>query len=169
MTEKYTSEFKAKVALEAVTDGPSAYEAIADKYGVSVDEVKEWASKLQSDATKVFGENEPENVTISTHNESFIESVEFGVTKDDLNYHKLIFWSSFTIGIIIIFAVSLVYFAQFSLWDAQKETSYNSPNAEVHTLHAQQQHELNTFGVVDIENGIYRIPIDSAISKIAID
>jgi hypothetical protein len=31
------------------------------------------------------------------------------------------------------------------------------------------QQQLESFGVVDLENGIYRIPIDSAINQMAAD
>lgn len=180
MSEKYSSEFKAKVALDAVSQGRTVIEKVAQKHGVSEEEVISWATQLQQEAANIFGAPagkaaveddvpDAENVTITTGNKVFQLAVDRGVTKDDINYNKLIFWSAFGTSLVVIFVIGLVYFTQYSLFEAQREASSNSRYSEVGELHASQQEKLNSFGVVDLENGVYRIPIDSAISRMAID
>ncbi len=88
---------------------------------------------------------------------------------DNLNYGKLIFWSTLGASLVIIFVIGLVYFSQYSLFEAQKEASSRVTYSDFGALMAEQKQELNSFGVVDLEEGIYRIPIDSAISRIATD
>ncbi|MEX0719378.1 MAG: hypothetical protein WD059_01840 [Balneolaceae bacterium] len=180
MSDNYSSEFKAKVALDAVSQGRAVIEKVAQKYDVPEEEVIAWASQLQADAAKVFGATEEagfvgeeapkaENVTITSDNPVFSFAVDRGVTKDDINYSQLIFWSSFGVTLLIVFIVGLVYFTQYSLFEAQREVSSQSHFSEVVELRSNQEQDLNSFGVVDLENGIYRIPIDSAINKMAID
>jgi transposase-like protein len=176
MSEKYSSEFKAKVALEAVAQGRSVIEKIAQKHDVSEEDVIEWAAQLQDEASQIFttetaqaDEAVTEDVDITTENEEFAGAVEHGVMSDTLNYNKLIFWSTLGTALVIIFVIGLVYFSQYSLFEVQKQVSAQSGYSEVKELKAEQDQELNSFGVVDLEEGIYRIPIDSAISRIATD
>lgn len=177
MSEKYSSEFKAKVALEAVSQGRSVIQSIAEKHGISEEEVIAWASQLNEDASRLFGsETEAtddgsviEDVDITTDDEEFAAAVSHGVMSDNLNYGKLIFWSTLGASLVIIFVIGLVYFSQYSLFEAQKEASARVTYSDFSALMAEQEEELNSFGVVDLEEGTYRIPIDSAISRIAID
>lgn len=180
MAEKYSSEFKAKVALEVVSENRAVITKVAQKYDVPEEKVKEWTDKLYNDASHIFDDEQAEefahgedfaseNVYISTDDARFHHDVDYGATKDDLNYKKIIFWSSFIVGLVIIMAIGLVYFAQFSLFDAQQKVSSISPASTSVELREKQNKKLNSYGVIDLENGIYKIPIDSAISKIAID
>lgn len=177
MAEKYSSEFKAKVALEAVAQGRSVIEKVAEKHNVSEDQVIAWAAQLHEEAAKIFGaetaveadDSLVEDVDITTEDEEFAYAVGHGVMSDTLNYKKLIFWSTLGTSLVIIFVIGLVYFSQYSLFEAQKQVSSQSSVSDYSELKAQQEQELNSFGVVDLEEGIYRIPIDSAISRIATD
>lgn len=182
MADKHSSEFKAKVALDAITQGRAVIEKIAQKYDVSEEEVRAWTAKMYNEAESIFGEETEfsptghedsdfiaEDVYLSTDSEKFNYDVEYGVTKDDLNYKQLIFWSSLIVGLVIIMSVGLVYFAEFSLFDTQQRVSGASPASVAQELKTEQMQELNSFGVVDLEEGLYRIPIDSAINRIAID
>ncbi|MDR9417894.1 transposase [Gracilimonas sp.] len=177
MSDKYSSEFKAKVALEAVTQGRSVIKETAEKYDVTEDEVIAWAAQLHEDASKIFtagaepvaDDSEGEDVDLATDDSEFAAAVEHGVMSDTLNYKKLIFWSTLGTSLVIIFVIGLVYFSQYSLFEAQKEASSRVTYSDFSELVAEQEQELNSFGVVDLEDGIYRIPIDSAINKIATD
>lgn len=177
MSEKYSSEFKAKVALEAVSQSRSVIQKIAEKHDLSEEEVISWAAQLNEDAASLFGAetapvddgSEVEDVDITTEDEEFAAAVSHGVMSDNLNYGKLIFWSTLGASLVIIFVIGLVYFSQYSLFEAQKEASSRVTYSDFSALMAEQEQELNSFGVVDLEEGIYRIPIDSAISRIAID
>lgn len=177
MSKQYSSEFKAKVALEAVAQSRSVIQNIAEKHNVSEEEVIAWASQLNEEAAKLFGAetvqtvdtSEVEDVDITTEDEEFSAAVSHGVMSDNLNYGKLIFWSTLGTSLVIIFVIGLVYFSQYSLFEAQKEASSRVTYSDYGALVAEQKQELNSYGVVDLEEGIYRIPIDSAISRIAID
>ncbi|HET8864369.1 MAG TPA: transposase [Gracilimonas sp.] len=177
MSEKYSSEFKAKVALEAVSQSRSVIQKIAEKHDISEEEVISWAAQLNEDAASLFGAEtthvddggEVEDVDITTNDEEFAAAVSHGVMSDNLNYGKLIFWSTLGASLVIIFVIGLVYFSQYSLFEAQKEASSRVTYSDFSALVAEQKQELNSFGVVDLEEGIYRIPIDSAINRIAIE
>lgn len=176
MSDTFSSEFKAKIALEAVSKDRSAIKEIAEKYDVTEDQVLNWVAKLQNDAPQIFAaessvaeEALTEDVEISTDDEEFASAVNHGVMSDELNYSKLIFWSTLGTALVVIFVVGLIYFSQYSLFETQKKVSAQSTYSEVKELKAKQNQELNSFGVVDLEEGLYRIPIDSAISRIAID
>lgn len=175
MSDKYSSEFKAKVALEAVSQGRSVIEKVAEKHGVSEEQVIAWASQLHEDASRIFSaeaayeEPEAEDVEISTEDEEFAVAVSHGVMSDELNYNKLIFWSTLGTALVVIFVIGLVYFSQYSLFETQREVSNQSVYSEIKDLKAEQDQQLNSFGVVDLEEGRYRIPIDSAINRIATD
>jgi len=177
MSDKYSSEFKAKVALEAVSQSRSVVQKIAEKHDVTEEEVISWAAQLNDEAANIFGteavhkadDNETEDVDIETEDEEFAYAVSHGVMSDTLNYGKLIFWSTLGTSLVIIFVIGLVYFSQYSLFEAQKEASSRITYSDYSALIAEQDQELNSFGVIDLEEGVYRIPIDSAISRIAVD
>ncbi|MTI88922.1 MAG: hypothetical protein FH748_13255 [Balneolaceae bacterium] len=178
MSDNYSSDFKAKVALDAVSQGRSVIAEVAEKYDVTEEEVISWASTYHEEGATVFAgeqahhghsDSEVEDVDITTEDNEFAHAVEHGVMDDDLNYKKLIFWSTLGTALVIIFVIGLVYFSQYSIFESQQEASLNSEYIEVQELNAAQTEKLNSFGVVDGEEGIYRIPIDSAIKRIAVD
>ncbi len=125
--------------------------------------------KEAEEAAMVNDEGSVEDVDLSTEDDELASGVSHGVMSDNLNYSKLIFWSTIGTLLVIIFVISMVFFSQYSLFEAQKEASLRVTYSDFSELRAEQEQELNSFGVVDLEEGIYRIPIDSAISKIAID
>lgn len=182
MSDKYSSDFKAKVALAAVASSREVIQEIAEKYNVSEEEIIEWASQLNKNAAAVLSTEVPEakeeshshhaapegeDVEIALDDEDTIFSIGSGVMSDEMNYSKLIFWSSFGTALVVIFVISLVYFSQYSLFEAQQEVSAESIYYDISELEREQTEILNSYGVVDPEQGIYRIPIDSAINKIA--
>ena len=150
MSSKHSAEFKAKVALEAVSEENKIYSAIATKYDLSSDEVSAWVSELKSNAI-------------------FIEAVSHGVENENLDYSKLFFWSGLGIATVVVLIVGLIFFSQFAFSNAQNNASNSSTYLEITKLNADQTEHLNSFGVVDLEAGVYRIPIEEAINKVAID
>jgi len=173
MSDKHSSEFKIKVAKEAASESQKVIQSIASKYEVTEEEVLRWASKYSDQDTELAStysdQGSVEDVDISTEDDELVSGISQGVMSDNLNYNKLIFWSTVGTSLVIIFVIAMVFFSQFSLFEAQKEASLRVTYSDFTDLRAEQEQELNSFGVVDLEEGIYRIPIDSAISKIAID
>ena len=68
---------------------------------------------------------------------------------------------------VVIIIVALIQFAQASVFNAQNEASINSGDSKIKELKAKDKETLNTYGVVDLEKGVYRIPIEQAITNIA--
>lgn len=181
MSSKHNAEFKAKVALEAVSEENKVHSELAKKYDVSTEEISLWSSELRKNATTIFGGSPSsaghshdssstiEDVSLESDDPIFIESVNHGVEQENLDYNKIFVWSGVGVALVIVFVVALIFFAQYSLSNAQKNALNSSTYLEITKLKADQTEKLNSFGVVDLEAGVYRIPIDEAINKIAID
>lgn len=170
MSSTHSAEFKAKVALEAVSN-PEGIAEIAGKYDLSEDQVNEWMQELKLQASNVF-ESKPGEVSdyeIQSDDETFIHSLSFGAQDDQFNYRKLFFWSGLGIATVVVFVVSLIFFAQYSFDNAQKNASVTSSYYEITQLTEDAEAHLSSYGVVDLEEGVYRIPIDEAINKLAVD
>lgn len=109
------------------------------------------------------------DVSIKSEDDSFAHAVSHGVQDDSLNYKILFFWSGLGIVTVTFVVVALIYFAQWSVLEAQRNVSNTTSYLEITKLKADQEAELNSYGVVDLEKGVYHIPIDKAIDKIAVD
>ncbi|GAB5409637.1 MAG: hypothetical protein BalsKO_20020 [Balneolaceae bacterium] len=180
MSSKHSAEFKAKVALEAVSEENILHSEIAKKYGVSESDVSLWSSELKGKASKIFDANTSEDdshstsstiedVSLQSDDPIFIESVNHGVEAENLDYNKIFMWSGLGVILVIVFVVALIFFAQFSFSNAQKNALNSSTYLEITKLKADQNEHINSFGVVDMEAGVYRIPIEEAIKKVATD
>jgi len=178
--KKYDPEFKAKVALDASAKSKKVLAELSDKYGVSESEIISWARELNTEAASIFNEpgqpehphDEPESEEVIVEvpeDEAFLRAVEYGGMFDDLNYGKLGFWTTLGTAVVIALVVFIIQFFDYSSLQKQQNVALENPYIEIQQLTEQGNETLNTFGVVDLENGIYRIPIDSAISRIAVD
>lgn len=177
MSNKHSAEFKAQVALEAINLPLGEVEDFAKKKGVTKDEVVEWVAALQKNSVNLFTGGDDshsghhqvsgENVDLETEDEMLSAAVAHGVNDDELNYKKLFFWTTFGIGLVVFIIAALIPFAQTSLYDAQNEASINSGDSKIKEMKAKDRETLNTYGVVDLEKGVYRIPIEQAINNIA--
>ncbi len=179
MSSKHNAEFKAKVALEAVSAENKIYSEIAKKYDLSVDDVSEWTAELKKSAVDIFGGSSDDHshsttstikdVSIESEDTFFIEAVNHGVENENLDYNKIFFWSGLGIVTVVVFIVALIFFSQYSFNNAKNNALNSSTYLEITKLKADQTEQLNTYGVVDLEAGVYRIPIEEAINKIATD
>ncbi len=88
---------------------------------------------------------------------------------DQLNYKRLTFWSVFGTILVLIFVQALFEMNKYNERITQERVSAESEFYQVNDLRKEAQQQLESFGVVDLENGIYRIPIDSAINQMAVD
>lgn len=179
MSTKHSAEFKAKVALEAISIPAGELDAYADKNGLSKTEVLDWVTELKNNSSSIFADDSAsghghhhavgEDVNLKTEDEELAEAVEFGAHHDELNYKSLIGWSTFGTVLVIVIVVWLIQFSQDAYFDAQEQASFNSEDVDLQQLRAKDAETLSTFGVVDLEEGVYRIPIDKAIERIAED
>lgn len=178
--KKYTSEFKAKVALEALGQQKKNLDSLSDKYNVPVSAILTWTIQLEKHGPDIFdASEEPEEVeghisdrqavNVEVDDPEIEKSISHGVMHDKLNYKRLVFWSVLGIILVLIFVQALVEMYQYNVDVTQERISANSEYYQVNQLKREAEETLNSFGVVDLENGVYRIPIDSAINEIASD
>jgi len=107
---------------------------------------------------------ENEDFKIDVKDEEIARSVDKGVMDDNPNYQRLLFWSVLGTAIFVIFVFMLASIYDFNNYLTQRDTSEGSSYYQIEELNEKAEKRLTTFGVVDKEEGIYRIPIDSAIT-----
>lgn len=160
----FTDEEKRSIALEAASGGEDALKELSEKYGVSEEEIRNWIRA--TDVTEVSTFSEDEEVSLDA-TESFIESVNYGANFDRLNYKRLFFWSIFGAVTLILIIQSIKMIYNYTASSTVQLSSEQSQFYNIDEMKRNDQEKLNSFGVVDPEAGIYRIPIDSAITLIA--
>lgn len=167
-SKNFTQEEKTSIALKAVSGGDEAYRELADKHGVSVDTIKEWAR--ETGVAPVESESSDDDNEVSlVGTEDFENSVEFGATPDILNLGRLTFWTIFGTSVILLIVVAIMNIYEYSFTSADQLQSERSQFYNIQNLEQEAQAQLDSFGVVDPEQGIYRIPVDSAITIMATD
>ncbi|MEX0995134.1 MAG: hypothetical protein WD599_06355, partial [Balneolaceae bacterium] len=151
----------------------------AKKYEVSPGQILAWAQEMDiSDHNLEQLKNSVETRSADTHtdtdevelessDELFTSEVEYGVSYDNLNYGRLTFWMVFGTGFVILAILTLMAIYQYSSTTIQQQVSEQSEYYQLRDLREREQDILSSFGVVNLEEGIYRIPIDSAISRMA--
>jgi hypothetical protein len=158
--KKFSETEKTSIALKAQAGGDEEIRKLAEEHGISEDQIRNWIE--ESGVSTV--EDQDEDVTIeATHD--FADSVSYGATFDDLNYRRLFFWSIFGTAVIAIFVVSIMLVYDYTK-TSMEQMADSEDVYEVQELQQNDQIILESFGVVDPEEGIYRIPIDSAITLI---
>ncbi len=177
--QNYSAEFKKEVAQKALDQSKKNLDKLAEKYDVSVSVILMWATELEKGGEDVFetsdedqetpAEEPVENVDVEITNERVANSVDHGVMDDKLNYKRLVFWSVFGTILVIIFVRGLFEMYEYNMNTTQERVSSESEYYQVNQMKKEAQQQLESFGVVDLENNIYRIPIDSAINEMAAD
>jgi transposase-like protein len=177
--KKYTAEFKKKIALQALDQSKKNLDKLSEKHDVPVSVILMWATELEKGGEDVFEETKEKEQQhkIEDDNEADVEitdsrvadSVQHGVMLDQLNIKRLVFWSVFGTGIVIVFVIGLIEMYQYNQQVTQDRVSAESEYYQANQMKREAQEQLNSFGVVNLENGTYRIPIDSAITEIAGD
>ncbi|WP_234571329.1 transposase [Rhodohalobacter sp. 614A] len=160
----FTDEEKKQIALEAASGGEDAITKLSEKHGVSEEEIRNWIR--ETDVSDVATVTKEEDVSLEA-TEEFIESVNYGANFDRLNYKRLMFWSVFGIVMMLVIIQSIMFIHNYTESSATILRSEQSQFYEIDEMKLNEQETLNSFGVVDAEAGIYRIPIDSAITQIA--
>ena len=178
--KQYSAEFKAKVALKALAQDKKNLDRLSDKHDVPVSMILTWTAQLERNAAHVYQTSaEPTDVSPPTRDidlvdveiddEEVSQSISYGVMGDELDYKKLTFWSVLGIVFLIIFTQLL-----FEMYDISQQVNDDriAASSQYHDVNEQKEQareRLTNFGVVDIEEGIYRIPIDSVMNEMAVD
>lgn len=175
--KQYTAAFKKEVAQKALDQNKKNLDKLSDEYDVPVSVILMWATELEKGGEDVFetpeeteeSEEIQTEVDVEITNQKVADSVEHGVMLDQLNYKRLVFWSVFGIILVLIFVQALFEMYEYNRQVTQERVSAESEYYQANQLKKQAHQQLDSFGVVDLENGIYRIPIDSAINEMAAD
>lgn len=109
--------------------------------------------------------SENEEFNINVNDEEFARSVSKGVMDDNPNYSRLLFWSILGTVIFAFFVYILASIYDFNKYLTEQNVSASDNFYQVEQLKEKANKRLTSFGVVDSEKGIYRIPIDSAINE----
>lgn len=162
-SNKFTLEEKTKIALEAASGDKGKLANLATKHNVTVEQIEEWMRETGiGKPTKEEELEESESVSVSA-SEEFANDYDYGATEDKLNYKRLFFWSIFGITVILIFIIAVFNVYEYTIQSVGQQNSESSQYYDIEEQVRNDEERLNSFGVVDMEEGIYRIPIDSAI------
>lgn len=177
--QTYTPEFKQKVASEAINQDKQNLDSLSEKYEVPVSLILSWCVKLEKEGSDAFDNIESqseavpepriadhESVDLEVQDPDVAESISFGVMSDDLNYKRLIFWSVLGMTLVVIFVKALFEMFDYNTDVTQERISEQSEYYQINQMRTEGEETLSTYGVVDLEEGIYRIPIDSAMNDI---
>ncbi|TVR29667.1 MAG: hypothetical protein EA390_09320 [Balneolaceae bacterium] len=163
--KKFTKEEKAAIALKAVSGDDAAKQELAEKHGVTVEIIEKW---VRETGVQPVSEEDVNEVTLEA-SDDFKTSVDFGAVPDKLNYPRLVFWSIFGTAVIVVMIFALMAIYSYTIVGTEQQQSEVSLYFDINELQQRDQATLGSFGVVDPEERIYRIPIDSAITIMAQD
>ncbi|MFO7847948.1 MAG: hypothetical protein R6V27_15385 [Balneolaceae bacterium] len=163
-SKNFTLEEKTKIALEASSGDQGKIINLAEKHGVTVEEIEKWMREtgVKNVTSPEVDDEESVNIVAT---DQFASDYDFGATPDTLNYNRLFFWTIFGTSIILLFIVSIFYVYDYTFQGVGQQNSDSSQYYEIETLQENDRERLNSFGIVDLEEGVYRIPIDSAITR----
>lgn len=177
--QQYSPEFKTQVAQEALDQSKENLQDLAKKYNIPVSVVITWTTQYENHGSDAFREEpvsqvddseqpieDQKTVDVEISNSEIAESLSYGAMKDRLNYRRLTFWSVLGTVLFIIFVRALVEMFQYNAQVTRERVSGSSEYYNVQELNAEAYEKLNSFGIVNLENNIYRIPLDSAINEL---
>lgn len=110
-----------------------------------------------------------EDYSIEAAHKHLSDDITLGVTEDRLDLKMITKWfvaGTLVVTLIIIF---ITQFSKFTLTSARMKASEESEFEAITKLKKEQSEKLNSYGVIDLEKGIYHIPINQAIDRIAVD
>lgn len=96
-------------------------------------------------------------------------SINYGVTPDDLDYKKLFGLTFVGIILIVVLVIFAVVLFDYYAFNSSQEAAKNAVFYNIEELRAMDKEILSTFEVIDTENGVYRVPVDSAITLVLED
>lgn len=172
--KSYTLEFKAKVVLEAVSGDEVRPREVAEKYDVTPEQILLWAREmnisdenLEKLAGKVGADSSANIVELDTTDDVFVSELQYGASYDTLNLKNLLYWGVFGTVFVIVIVILLFVLFDYSDVSTAQQAAVDSDYREIMELRQHEQETLTTFGVVDPESGVYRIPVDSVITRMS--
>ncbi len=167
--KQFRAEEKTAIVEEAIAAGKKNVKEIAEKHDIELELLETWIR--EKDVTYVFEPedlDDQESVDLQV-TDQFASDYEFGATPDHLNYPRLAFWGTFGTLVILLMIFAIFSLHNFTYEGVGQKQSDQSIFYNIEELKERDQVTLDSFGVVDLEEGIYRIPIDSVITQMATD
>src|SRR5690554_2330770 len=170
--KEYTDSEKLSIILEASDSDKKEVEAIAKKYGVTTDEILKWRHESKAfvadrkAGTEIAGFGHGDEKVYLEANDAFIDSVSYGVVKDTLNYKRLTFWTIVGTVMLVTIVLSVIGIHGYTTGSAWQSQSESNQFFDLENNRETDKATLESFGVVDPDAGVYRIPIDDAIDII---
>jgi hypothetical protein len=158
----FTESEQIHIAKQAAAGESRELKRLAEKHNIREQEIQNWIREYNIEAPS----DESDEFSLEA-SENFIDSVEYGATFDKLNYNRLTFWSVFGTSVILVFIISIMFIHEYTRTSALQRSDESSLYFDINELQEQDKETLETFGVVNPEEGIYRIPVDSAITIMA--
>ena len=109
------------------------------------------------------------DLNIETTDAELVAAVKHGVESEGLQMGPIMKWSALGTAVVAIFIVTLLYVGKDAYTNATENTGTTSTYKKIDDLNRDAETILTSYGVVDAEKGIYRIPIEEAMNKIAVD
>jgi hypothetical protein len=92
------------------------------------------------------------------------EALNYGATKDKVNVKRLSVYAVVVVATILTLDVIAVNLMKYNSFTISNTTSANSQYYLIDSLRTHADHILDTYGIENLQKGIYRIPIDSAMA-----
>lgn len=175
--QSYSDDFKAKLVLQATSpQGPSPSE-ITGEHGITVQELVSWAMEMDLSSEDIQllktaagdeSDGASSDVTLTGTSATFVDDIRFGMTRDILDVRKVAFWTFFGSGFVAFLVVGMVLiYSVITTNSIQRAYAESGGNYEVSQLKAEQAEHLDSFGVLDTDEGVYHVPIDAVIEQMA--
>ena len=92
------------------------------------------------------------------------EALNYGATKDKVNVKRLSVYAVVVVATILTLDIVAVNLMKYNSFTISNTTSQNSKYYLIDSLRTHADHILDTYGIENLQKGIYRIPIDSAMA-----
>ena len=96
------------------------------------------------------------------NDQEFSRIVNLGVMEDKLDIKNVTLWTVITTVIVVILIVIAINIYNYFKFDQEFNQAINTQYTEIRNLKTNAQNQLTTFEVISPEEGVFRIPIDSA-------
>lgn len=97
------------------------------------------------------------------------ESIRYGAMPDKLNYTKLFGYTFLGIVVVVILLAISWQLFRYTAFQKSQQAAINAVFHELEDLRYRHNRDLHAFEVIDEENGIFRVPIDSAMTLVVED
>ena len=113
--------------------------------------------------------NDKNDASIETSDQELANAITLGVNDDIMDFKKLIFWSGLGMGIVATVVVIWIFASQVFFEQSKANATATRTYYSIDKLTEDANNHLQSYGVLDAEDGVYHMPIDAAIEKIATD